>query len=831
MILRHSLRVLRRLFYGFLVLLLLGLVCGGIAAVWGWNYVTRDLPNFENVEDYRPPAVSRVVAADGTQVAEFFDERRYPIKLADVPLSVRNAFLAAEDASFYHHPGIDPVSILRAIVKNFRAGSASQGGSTITQQVVKNLLLSPEKKLLRKAKEAVLSYRLEKRLSKDDILEIYLNQIFFGNKAYGLKAAAQAYFKKEVSELSIAEAAMLAALPKAPSNYSPIAHPAKAKGRQSYVLDQMVKAGFISEKQRKDALGEQLKYYRATETNFFSAPYYVSEVRKLLTEKWRDLAIDRDGLVIHTALDLQAQAFAERGLAVGLREVDKRRGWRGPLAQGYSAMQFENQYGHPFEVRAETVYPAMVIEVVRGASARVVVDLGGKMRGLLDLKSAGWAKKRLLRGDHVSFITSIENELRFGDVIEVTPKLEQLKVEKGKATDTAPVASTPTIVEGVFTLDQTPDIEGAIAILNPHTGWVSAVVGGYSYQRNQFNRVTQSYRQPGSTFKPVVYLAAVDGFGYTPSTTVHDSPRTFQVGDQSWTPGNYDGKFLGAIPLQVALERSRNLVSVDIVSKIGLDAVISYAKRLGIESKIGRNPSISLGSSEVTLLELARAYGVFAAKGVLYPSVLITKIEDRFGRVIFDQSNSALTSATQAISEESAFIMAHMMEGVVQRGTGYKVKELNRAVAGKTGTSNDQMDTWFIGYTPSWVCGVWVGFDQKKEIGDKETGGRVAAPIFNYAMDPFLKMQDKVGYEALVTGAKSDAERLGIEYVAPPPLEPEVFSVPAGVEPFWVNKNSGVLSEAGAPDAILEYFKRGTEPPRVLEHSDDEGMYLESPEL
>ena len=823
--------MLRRVVIISLILLLILSAIGGAVGFWGWNYITRDLPDFENVEDYRPAAVSTVLAADGTRVAEFFDERRYPIKLAEVPKIVRQAFLAAEDANFYNHPGIDPISIARAVVKNFKAGSASQGGSTITQQVVKNLLLSPEKKLLRKAKEAILSYRLEKRLSKDDILEIYLNQIFFGNKAYGLKAAARAYYRKEVSELTLAEAAMLAALPKAPSSYSPLAHRAKAKGRQGYVLDQMVKAGFITNEERRKASAEEIQFYRATETNLFSAPYYISEVRRLLVERRRDLSIDRDGLVIHTALDLGAQANAERGLMLGLREVDKRRGWRGPVKRGVNIAAFEAEYGRGPKIAIEQVYPALVTGVARSA---ITVALGGGVTGVLDLKSAGWAKKRLASGDRVSFISGVESELKVGDVVEVAAKIEQPKPtpKKGPAAHKQESPSQVLgVVPGVFTLDQTPDIEGAITILDPHSGKVTAVVGGYSYQRNQFNRVTQSYRQPGSTFKPMVYLAAVDGYGYTPSTIVHDSPRTFQVGDESWTPGNYDGKFLGAIPLQVALERSRNLVSVDIVSKIGLDAVISYAKRLGIESKIGRNPSISLGSSEVTLLELSRAYGVFAAKGVLYPSVMITKIEDRFGKVIFDQSTSSLASATQAISEESAFIMAHMMEGVVQRGTGYKVKELNRAVAGKTGTSNDQMDTWFIGYTPSWVCGVWVGFDQKKEIGDKETGGRVAAPIFVYAMDSFLKAKDSEQYDLLTRSAREDSDRLGIEYVSPPPVEPEVFSVPAGVEPFWVNKNTGVLSEAGAPDAILEYFKRGTEPPKVMESSGDEEEYYESPEL
>ena len=380
-------------------------------------------------------------------------------------------------------------------------------------------------------------------------------------------------------------------------------------------------------------------------------------------------------------------------------------------------------------------------------------------------------------------------------------------------------------------LDQTPDIEGAISIIDPHSGDVAALIGGYSYQRSVFNRASQSLRQPGSTFKPIIYLAAIDGFGYTPSTIVYDSPQTFRVGDQLWTPANFDEEFLGPITLRTALEKSRNLVSADIVSRIGVDAVVKYAHKLGIESEIGRHLSIALGSSEVTLLELIRAYGVFPAKGMLFPSSFINRIVDRDGKVIFDHNSERLAKTTQAISENSAFLMANLLRGAVENGTGYKVKELGRPAAGKTGTSNDQMDAWFMGFTPDWACGIWIGFDQKKEIGDKETGGRVSAPVFVYAMKEFLALQDQRRYSKLVEETKQEAERLGIEYIPPAGLEPLDFSVPQGVDPYWISKGSGLLSDAKQPGAFYEYFLKGTAPKTRSAEETDASSYLESPDL
>jgi penicillin-binding protein 1A len=774
-------------------------------ATWAYFYLIRDLPRLARIEDYQPPAVSRVLARDGTLIAEFFSEKRYPVKLAEVPDRVRKAFLAAEDASFYRHHGIDPVSIARATYKNLQSGNAKQGASTITQQVVKNLLLTPEKSLVRKGKEAILSYRLERRFSKDEIFEIYLNQIFFGNGAYGIKAAGKIYFHKELADLTIAEAAMLAGLPKAPSSYSPLRSRERARQRQITVLTQMRDAGFITPEEMRAAEREQPTVYPASQQNIFASPYYVGEIRRVFAEKWKDLDLDTDGLEIVTAVDPRADQLALRALRSGLRQVDKRRGWRGPIGSSSQA-DYTTSYGATV-VELDTPLPAYVRSITRG-SARVLV---GDKEFSLDLQEAGWAKKFLDSTEEVRFGDPAAS-LKPGDIIEVAFR-EDVKQPAG-----ADGARPRKLV-----LDQTPQVEGAVVLIDPLSGEVRSMAGGYDYNQSQFNRVTQSLRQPGSSFKPIVYLAAVDKFSYTPSTIVHDIPRSFRVGDTVWTPANFDEKFLGPITLRTALEKSRNLVSADIVSRIGVDAAIEYARLLGIVSPLGRNLSLSLGSSEVSPLEITRAYGVFPAKGLLFDSVFVTKITDRFGQVIYDYEAEKPHQAKRVINENSAFVLAHMMKGVIEHGTGYKVKELGRPVAGKTGTSNDQMDTWFVGYTPQWVCGVWVGFDQKKTIGPKETGGVVSAPIWLTFMRDFLNYEQVEATQHLEHEARAEAEQLGIEY-RPPVVEQQLdFSVPEGVEPFWVSKHSGARSSAGAPGAILEYFVKGSEPDEYASAVSDEG--------
>ncbi|RMG40444.1 MAG: PBP1A family penicillin-binding protein [Candidatus Dadabacteria bacterium] len=802
---------------------LLSLAAAGFL-VWGYYYITRDLPQLSSIEDYRPDAVSSVYSRDGTLIAEFFEERRYPVKLKDVPDFVEEAFIAAEDASFYEHPGIDLISIIRAMIENFRAGRVKQGGSTITQQVVKNLLLTPEKKYKRKIKEAILSYRLEQRFSKDDILEMYLNQIFFGNTAYGVKAAAKLYFHKDLNELTLGEAAMLAGLPKAPTRYSPILNFEIAKRRQHYVLSQMVKARFITEEAAKEAEKQEIKVYKASYNNIYDAPYFVAELRKELKEKWPEFDIDRDGLKIYTTVDLTANHLVEAALKRGLRAIDKRRGWRGPA--GFIADadldRFIEQYRNkiPETIYPEQIYPALV---TGRRSGRLFVTTGYHS-GIVDVAAAEWAHRKVDSAGRVVWIKP-DRVIRVGDIVEVSlPKKNVPRELKGEG------VSREFSGQLRFQLDQTPELEGAVVMLDPHSGEVLAMVGGYDYRRSKFNRATQGMRQPGSAFKPIVYLAAIDRFGYTPSTIVYDMPRTFRVGDTVWEPGNFDDTFLGPITLRSALEKSRNLVSADIISKIGVDAAIQYARKLGIKSPLGENLSLSLGSSEVTLLELTRAYGVFAAGGVLFDTVLTREIIDRDGNIIYDAEKDKLKRAKQVVDENSAFIMANMMKGVVQHGTGYRARVLKRPIAAKTGTSNNMMDAWFIGYTPDLAAGVWVGFDQKKRIGEKETGGRAAAPIWVDFMGKYFNYRDKVEYEKLLKEAKAESERLGIDFTPPEKLEPLDFKVPDGVDPYWVNRHTGTLTDKDDPDGIFEYFRKGTEPPAATATSSATD-YLESPDL
>lgn len=786
-------------------LLLVFIMSSAVTAVvvWGYNYFSRDLPNFHTVADYQPKQVSQIFASDGSLVAEVYDERRYPFRLNEVPRYVSEAFLAAEDASFYTHPGIDLISIARAFVKNLRTGSVKQGGSTITQQVVKNLLLTRERSLERKIKEAILAYRLEQRLSKDDILEIYLNQIFLGNGAYGLKSAAHLYFQKPVSELTLAEGAMLAGLPQLPSRYSPVKSFVRAKRRQDYVLQQMERAGFITPEQGKKARAEEITVHRAWESSVSRAPYYVSEVKRIFEERWPELNLSEDGLRIHTALDLRADELAQQAVRRGLREVDKRQGWRGPLThlQTDSDAVYAKRFGGKVRnlLQPGTSYPALVKSVSNG-----LADLQLGSQGVrINLTKSSWARKQ--RGlDGRVFWSRPEKVLRAGDIVEValdesyTSPVELEKIDLS--------------FKNLF-LDQTPELGSGLVLLDPHSGRVLTVIGGFDFRDNQFNRATQARRQPGSAFKPIVYLTAIDQFGYTPATIVHDEPRSFKVGLDYWTPRNYDKTYIGPITLQTALEKSRNLISADIIARIGVDSVIRQAKQLGIESDLGRNLSLSLGSSEVSVLELVRAYGVLAARGMLFESVFITRIEGRNGETIYDYDQEKLTKVRRVVDENSAFIMAHMMKGVVERGTGYRVRSLGRPVAGKTGTSNDQMDAWFLGYTPEWACGVWVGFDTKQSIGPKETGGVVSAPIWLYLMEPFLKYQDEKKHAALIADAKAESKRLGLPYQEPKPPTPLDFPVPTGVDPYWIDRSSGLGVEPGTPGAILQYFRKGTEPP------------------
>lgn len=789
--------MLRRLIK-FIVLscFILGLLLfsgGLIAGTYFYIRLTRDLPKISRLEDYNPQAVTTILAADGqTVLAELYEKRRYPVSIEKIPLLVQHAFLAAEDANFYQHPGIDVVSILRAIVVNFRTGKTKQGASTITQQVVKSLLLSSEKTYKRKAREAILAYRLEKFLSKQEILEIYLNEIFLGQSAYGVKAAAKVHFHKRLDELTVAEAAYLAALPKSPSYLTRPSHRRQAIERQHYVMGQMEHNGFISAVQHAAALKEELKIYPPDHTVFFEAPYCTSYAVGILKEKLKSVdkyltATNPGGLTVETTCDVNANRLAVRAVQHGLREVDKRRGWRGPLkhlkrseVKGFLT-KIDQRIGGQLE--AGHIYPAIVKSVSR--KRKMLKIQVGVFSGIVTKESLKWAWRHL--GEHEqAFDYDPLRFIKVGSVIEVALDKSMLKQ--------APITKPTEIVK--FVLEETPELQAAFAVQNVLTGEIKAIVGGYDYKSSVFNRATQGLLQPGSAFKPFIYLAALDRLHYTPATIVPDSPiRMVDGTGKVWAPQNYDHKFIGPITLRTALQRSRNVVSVYLLKRLGVQTGIEFAKRLGITTHIAPNMSIALGTAEVKLIEMVRAYSAFAGGGLLPDSLIIRQVKDRNGEVIYQQ----YPKAVPVINEDEAFIMANMMKGVVERGTAQRVKVLGRPVAGKTGTTNDQMDAWFIGYTPEWVAGAWVGFDVKKQIGRYETGGKAAAPIFIYFMKEFLKDE--------------------------PILD---FEIPDGVIPVRINPVTGRLAE---DSGFLEYFISGTEPTTTSEDIDIPQDYLHNDEF
>lgn len=764
---------------GFIIVLL-GIAGGLAGSLYFYVRLTRDLPQLERISDYRPKAVSTMYAADGTLIAEMFDERRYPTALSDVPPITRNAFLAAEDANFYQHPGIDVVSILRALWVNVRSKRTRQGASTITQQVVKSLLLTRERTYERKAKEAILSYRIEKQLSKDEIFQIYLNEIFLGNNAYGVKAAARVHFGKELEELTVAESAYLAGLPQRPSRLSDPRYRDEAMRRMHYVLQQMLENKMITEEKHQEAMAEQLEILPGNIQTLHAVPYFASHAikvaRDILGEIDPSLSLDEPGgLKIYTTADPLASGYARVALQKALRELDKRQGWRGALNKmeptSPSTLSQYPRVAEPSDILAGEIYRAIVTKVDRARN--VVFVQVDDVSGVLSLKKAQWART-FVKNDR-RFAGNPASYLKPGDIIEVSREEgateTKQEAEDGEEEETQPVR---------LQLDQTPVVEGAMVVLNALTGEVPVILGGYDYQRSVFNRATQGRLQPGSAFKPIVYLSALEALDYTPSTIVPDSPISLPAGDGSiWSPQNYDRKFLGAVTLRIALERSRNVVSVYLLERLGVARAIETARKLGISTEIPRNMSIALGTPELHLIELVRAYGVFAAEGWLADPLIIKRIEDRDGKVLYEQK----PKQRKVVSDEDAFIMANMMKGVVERGTAQRVKVLDRPVAGKTGTTNDQMDAWFIGYTPEWVSGVWVGNDVKKSLGRFETGGKAAAPAFIYFMQKFLENQ--------------------------PVLD---FNIPDGVIPVTVNSYTGRLTEESDPRAIVEYFKSGTEP-------------------
>ena len=757
--------------------LALGLL-GGLAVVGTatgiYFYMAEDLPKIDSLGDYRPPVISTVYSDDNRKIGEFYTERRIVMPLDQIPEMLRQAFVAAEDSRFYQHRGIDLISIGRAFFKNLEAGSIVQGGSTITQQVTKSFLLTPERSYNRKIKEAILAYRIDRAFSKDEILYLYLNQIYLGHGAYGVGAAAENYFAKSVGELNLAECAVLAGLPQAPSRDSPFHHPDRARQRQIYVLNRMVEEGYITNIQATAAINTELNV--KPRRNWFSeeVPIYTEHVRRYVLERYGAERLLNDGLQIYTAVNIEMQKSARKEVDTGLRALDKRQGYRGPidhLAPEAVAAWIERRAAQDeAPPSVESILEAVVTDV-NDTAGRVTVHMG-RSQGVIGMEDMRWARKPDPDvAYHQVRLGKPSDAVQPGDVIKVRVK----QVGQGDQ-------------PWILTLEQDPKVEAALLCIEAETGHVKTMIGGRDFASSQFNRAIQSRRQPGSAFKPIIYAAAIDK-GYTPATVLIDSPVVLQdqARDFSWKPKNYGQKFYGPTTLRKALAKSRNVVTVKILSDIGIDYAIDYARKLGIEAPLARDLSIALGSSGVSLLELVKAYAVFANLGHRVEPVFVTRILDRDGNVL----EQAQPERQKVIESATAYLMTSLLEGVVQHGTGYRVRALKRPVAGKTGTTDDLYDAWFVGYTPRYVSGVWVGFDDESSLGRGETGSRAASPIWLGFMQAVLK--DK-------------------------PVQ--IFTVPEGVVFSKIDAETGLLPIPESKETIFECFKEGTVPTETTRRPD-----------
>ncbi|UCD33225.1 MAG: penicillin-binding protein 1A [Desulfobacterales bacterium] len=754
---------------------LLTMITGTLTIAGIYLYLNENLPKISSLKDYRPPVITTVYSDDNRKIGEFYKERRIVLPLSSMPLMLKNAFIAAEDARFYKHKGVDILSIIRAFFKNIEAGTIVQGGSTITQQVTKSFLLTPEKSYARKIKEAILAYRIDKKFAKDEILFLYLNQIYLGHGAYGVEAASENYFGKSAQELTLAECALLAGLPQAPSRYSPFRYPDRAKQRQIYTLNRMVAEGYITNIQATEAINKALDIKPRRNWYIEEVPVYTEHIRRYIERTYGAEALYTDGLHIYTAVNIEMQKLAREEIEKGLSDLDKRQGYRGPIAhltqeeiESYVQEQQNEFEEHPLE--AGNIVTGVVIEVDNNNGA-VTVRMGISL-GVINIDDMRWARKP--NPDIAYYLSKIEHPgeaLKVGDVIRVKIKEKILNTDRWR-----------------LALEQEPKTEAALLCIESETGHVKVMVGGKNFNVSQFNRAIQSRRQPGSAFKPIIYAAAIDK-GYTPATTIIDSPIVFEdrERDFTWKPKNYKERFYGPTLLRVALAKSRNVVTIKILRDIGVDYAVDYAKRLGITSDLSRNLSIALGSSGVSLLDLTKAYSVFNNSGYLVEPIFITKIVDRNGTVI----EKAKSVREKVIESTTAYMMTNLLEGVVNHGTGHRIKALKRPVAGKTGTTNDLYDAWFLGYTPRYTTGTWVGFDEERSLGEGETGSRAASPIW-------------LGFMKRILSDK--------------PIR--VFHVPEGIVFSKIDADTGLLPIPESENTIFECFKDGTVPTEYTKKPD-----------
>ncbi len=793
--------IFRFLFAMAILVTVLGVAVAGLAY---WHF-SRDLPNYQQLADYQPPIVTRVHAGDGRLLAEYATEKRVFVPVREIPPLVIHAFLAAEDKNFYSHFGVDPLAMARAGITDLMRASHKrrpQGASTITQQVAKNFLVGSELSYQRKIKEALVAMRLEKALSKDRILELYLNEIYLGGGAYGVAAAALQYFDKSLDELTIEEAAFLAALPKAPNNYNPHRYPEAAKARRDWVIDRMVEAGYATPEQAKAAQGVQITVRRRDDAQSVTANYFAEEVRRELLARYGEKGLYQSGLSVRTSLDPALQQLADKVLRKGLVAYDRRHGYRGPVTHLETGTDWRKrlQAVAPPAGFADSGWKLAFVESTGSAGASIGMVDGET--GLIPFDELRWAR-RVLDDDKLGPVPrNVGDVLKPGDVVLVEPFTPPPAVapapKKGK--NAAP-PKEPETRGPLFTLRQIPAVSGAMVVIDPHTGRVLALVGGFSYEMSQFDRATQAKRQIGSTMKPFVYLTAFD-HGLTPSTVVEDAPLSIDQGPglPPWRPNNYGHNFYGPMTLRRAVEQSRNLVTARVAQMIGLDAIADTVERFGIMDRMPREYSMVLGAGETTPLRLTTAFAMLDNGGKRITPTLIDRVQDRNGVTIYradartcehcqegDWRNQAPPeppdTREQIIDPRSDYQIVSVLQGVVDRGTAHIVAAVGKPLAGKTGTTNDSNDTWFVGFSPDLVAGVFVGFDQPSSLGAHETGASVAAPIFRDFMAVALK--DK-------------------------PAIP--FRIPPGIELVRVNAKTGQLAEPGDSPVIYEAFKPGTEP-------------------
>jgi penicillin-binding protein 1A len=774
---------------------MLAITACGFVGITLW-YFGRDLPDYQQLAHYQPPIMTRVHAGDGRLLAEYATERRIFVPIQAIPKPVINAFISAEDKNFYSHHGVDPISMLRAAITDLsrlRANRRPVGASTITQQVAKNMLLSNEISIERKVKEVLLATRIEAALPKDRILELYLNEIYLGSGAYGVAAAALTYFDKSLDELTLGEAAFLAGLPKAPNAYNPARFPQAAKARRDWVLERMLEDGVVSQQEVAEPEAQPLELHRRQEAEQVKAPYFAEEVRRELLIRYGEKVLYAGGLSVRTSLDANLQGAADKALRTGLIAYERSHGgWRGAVAH------IDPKGDWAAHLAAVPVPPVAtdvgwrLAMVIRSEPDGAAIGFADGATGRIPFSEMRWARPRYENGTFGPRPRGATDVVKPGDVVMVDRMASKAEADSGKAAT-------------LYTLCQVPEVSGALVALDPHTGRVLAISGGFSFALSQFDRATQAKRQPGSSIKPFVYLTALD-HGFTPSTLVVDGPISLPQGPgmPMWSPTNYtkrgqEVRFRGPTPLRVALEQSLNAVTARVASIIGMEPIAETVERFGIMDHMPREYSMALGAGETTLLRHTAAYAMLVNGGKRITPTFIDRIQDRNGATMFRADQRPCEGCSdvewnhqpvpeipdtreQVADPGSAFQIVTMLQGVVERGTGKVVQAVGKPIAGKTGTTNDWRDAWFVGFSPDLAAGVYIGFDDPDSLGDDETGGHVAAPVFRDFMIAALK-------DAPATA----------------------FRTPPGMRLYRVSAATGLPVGAGEP-AIYEAYKPGTEP-------------------